>query len=187
MRTSNLILSSLAISSRLITADVTDCALPCMTNLNGSNCTASNWPCLCASTWVEQSFNPCVVQSCNKTSQETTFQAFAQICYIFDIPLTASAEATFPASILASNATSGLSALGPGPESITSLPPVTSAASTMGTSTTPASASGNSAGGTTASNTGTASATGTPSAGNVGEQSAWFAIAVLLLAGAAVL
>lgn len=193
MHFSHFILSTLAITSRLVTAggeDVTDCALPCM-NVSGSNCTASNWPCLCASTWVDQSFNPCVVKSCNKTAQETTFQALAQICNIFDVPLTASAEVTFPASVPSADASSSLSALGPGPQSVTSsLPPVTSAASTLETSTTSSSGS-DTAGGHTASNTGTASATATPSAGNIGtstrEQNAWFALAVLLLAGAAFL
>lgn len=195
MHTTPLIVSVLATTLRTVAAeygDVTDCALPCVADVSGSNCTKSNWPCLCANgTWVDQT-NACIVKSCNTTEQEATFQALAQICIIFSIPLTASAEATFPASALSANASSSVSALGgPGPVSVASLPAVTSVVSTMETSTTPTSDSASNTAGSTTSGTGTASATATPSAGNIGastrETDGWFALAVLLLAGAAIL
>ena len=188
MRITSVIFSVLA----FVTAgygDLTDCALPCSTDVSGSNCTKSNWPCLCAdSAWVNQ-MNNCVQIKCNATEQEAAYLAFAQICTIFNVPLTASPEATFPASLLSANASSSLSALeGPGHASATSIPSITPVVS-------PVAASSDTSTSLIASSTSqaatTATATPTQGSGNAatstGVTDVWFALAVLLLAGAAIL
>jgi CFEM-containing surface protein len=194
MRAITLTLSILAITLRLVSASdggITDCALPCVANVADSNCTASNWPCLCANgPWVDQT-NTCVQNSCNAAEQEASYLAFAQICNIFNVTLTASPEATFPATALSVFASSSLSALGgPGPASVTALPSITPAVSPMETSAT---SSSNTADSTLTSTTSPAAATATALAGSgnggarTRETEVWFGLAVLLLAGAAIL
>ncbi|KIW37508.1 uncharacterized protein PV06_10161 [Exophiala oligosperma] len=79
-------------------ADVDQCALTCIANVNGTNCSQSQWPCLCANDMYIERMNNCTIASCNATAQQDTFTVVAQLCAIFDVPLTIGPEATVPIS-----------------------------------------------------------------------------------------
>ncbi|KIW57424.1 hypothetical protein PV05_05974 [Exophiala xenobiotica] len=74
--------------------DVDQCALACIANVDGTNCSPSEWPCLCANDMYIERMNNCTIASCNATDQQDTFMAVAQLCAIFSVPLTVGPEAT---------------------------------------------------------------------------------------------
>lgn len=72
---------------------ITDCALPCIADVNGTSCAPTQWPCLCPTSIYIERLNECVYQACTDAeSQQATFGAIANICNVFGFPPTASAE-----------------------------------------------------------------------------------------------
>ncbi|KAK4945191.1 replication factor C subunit 4 [Elasticomyces elasticus] len=92
-------LCGLSLTTQAFAQDVDECGLTCIADVDGTDCTQSDWPCLCANNMYIERMNDCTVASCNAASQQNTSEAIAQICAIFSVTLTNSPEATAPTSV----------------------------------------------------------------------------------------
>ncbi|KAI1626640.1 hypothetical protein EDD37DRAFT_223455 [Exophiala viscosa] len=65
-------LYGLSLATQALAQDVDECGLTCIANVEGTDCTQSEWPCLCANSMYIERMHDCTVASCNASSQQST-------------------------------------------------------------------------------------------------------------------
>ncbi|KEF61771.1 uncharacterized protein A1O9_03341 [Exophiala aquamarina CBS 119918] len=75
--------------------DLDQCALSCISNVASTNCSQSEWSCLCANNLYIERMNNCTVVTClDASDQQDTFSVVAELCAVIGVPITIGPEAT---------------------------------------------------------------------------------------------